>query len=87
MAIVLLFLGLAAFIPLAISGVELAEVFTLNSQVVQTLAAMTIFLLMLTLGAKTPLASLTTLWQQPGLLVRSLLAALVLFPLGAGVIG
>ncbi|MBE9138196.1 sodium dependent transporter [Nodosilinea sp. LEGE 07088] len=86
-AIVLLFLGLAAFIPLALTGVELADVFTLNSQVVQTLTAMTIFLLMLTLGVKTPLASLVILWQQPGLLGRSLLAALVIFPLGATVIG
>lgn len=86
-AVVLLFLGLAAFIPLALSGVALADVFTLNSQVIQALAAMAIFLLMLTLGAKTPLDSLASLWRQPGLLGRSLLAALVLFPLGAGVIG
>ncbi len=86
-AIVLLFLGLAAFIPLALSGVELADVFTLDSQVIQTLTAIAIFLLMLTLGAKTPLASLATLWQQPSLLGRSLLAALVLFPLGTGLIG
>ena len=86
-AVVLLFLGLAAFIPLALTGVELADVFTLNSRVVQALAAMTIFLLMLTLGVKTPLSALASLWQQPGLLGRSLLAALVLFPIGAGLLG
>jgi BASS family bile acid:Na+ symporter len=86
-AVVLLFLGLAAFIPLALTGVELADVFTLDSRVIQALAAMTIFLLMLTLGVKTPLSSLGSLWQQPGLLVRALFAALVLFPVGAGLIG
>ena len=86
-AVVLLFLGLAAFIPLALTGVELADVFTLNSRVVKTLTALTIFLLMLALGAKTPLAALASLWQQPGLLGRALLAALVLFPVGAGLLG
>lgn len=86
-AIVLLFLGLAAFIPLALTGVALADVFTLDSQVIQTLTALTVFLLMLTLGVKTPLAALASLWRQPGLLARSLLSALVLFPIGAGVIG
>jgi BASS family bile acid:Na+ symporter len=85
-AIVLLFLGLAAFIPLVISGVTLGEVFTLNSQVLQTLAALTIFLLMLTLGVETELADLAKLWRQPQLLMRALFAALVLFPVGAGVI-
>ncbi len=86
-AVVLLFLGLAAFIPLALSGVELAEVFTLDSRVVQTLAAMTIFLLMLTLGVQTPEGGIVSLGKQPGLLGRALLATLVLFPLGAGLIG
>ena len=86
-AVVLLFLGLAAFIPLVLSGVELADVFTLDSRVVQTLAAMTIFLLMLTLGVQTPKGGIVSLWQQPGLLGRALLAALVLFPLGTGLIG
>jgi BASS family bile acid:Na+ symporter len=65
-ATVLLFLGLAAFIPLVLSGVAIADVFTLDSRVIQTLTAITIFLLMLTLGAKTPLVSLGSLWQQPG---------------------
>jgi len=86
-AIVLLFLGLAAFIPLVISGVTLGEVFTLNSQVLQTLAALTIFLLMLTLGVKTELTDFAQLWRQPQLLMRALLGALVLFPVGAGFIG
>ena len=86
-AIVLLFLGLAAFIPLVISGVTLGEVFTLDSQVLQTLAALTIFLLMLTLGVKTELSDLAQLWRQPQLLIRALFAALVLFPVGAGLIG
>jgi uncharacterized membrane protein YidH (DUF202 family) len=86
-ATVLLFLGLAAFIPLALGGVQMAEVFTLNSRVVTTLTALTIFILMLTLGVQTAPSSLTALWQQPGLLGRSLLATLVLFPIGAAVIG
>nr|WP_275332100.1 DUF202 domain-containing protein [Nodosilinea sp. TSF1-S3]MDF0366064.1 DUF202 domain-containing protein [Nodosilinea sp. TSF1-S3] len=86
-ATVLLFLGLAAFIPLALGGVQMAEVFTLNSRVATTLTALTIFILMLTLGVQTAPSSLTILWQQPGLLGRSLLATLVLFPIGAAVIG
>lgn len=86
-ATVLLFLGLAAFIPLAVGGVQMAEVFTLNSRVITTLAALIIFILMLSLGAQTSLSSLATLWQQPSLLRRSLLSTLVLFPVGAVVIG
>ncbi|WP_204141208.1 DUF202 domain-containing protein [Halomicronema sp. CCY15110] len=86
-AVVLLFLGLAAFIPLVISGVTLGEVFTLDSQVLQTLAALTIFLLMLTLGVQTELSDMVQLWRQPQLLVRALFAALILFPIGASVIG
>jgi BASS family bile acid:Na+ symporter len=83
-AIVLLFLGLASFIPLVLTGVQMSEIFTLDSQVVQTLAALTIFMLMLTIGVQTPPGNLASLWQQPGLLGRSLLSALVLFPLGGG---
>lgn len=86
-AIVLLFLGLAAFIPLVVTGVVLTDVFTLDSKVLQALTALTIFLLMLTLGVKTPLSALGSLWQQPSLLARSLFSALVLFPLGASFIG
>jgi predicted Na+-dependent transporter len=67
--------------------VELGDVFTLDSQVVQTLAAMTIFLLMLTLGVETPEGGIVSLWRQPGWLGRALLAALVLFPIGTGLIG
>jgi BASS family bile acid:Na+ symporter len=86
-AIVLLFLGLAAFIPLALTGVELADVFTLDSRVIQALTAMTIFLLMLTLGVQTPPSNLASIWQQPGLLGRALLSTLVLFPVGTGILG
>ncbi|NMF85602.1 DUF202 domain-containing protein [Nodosilinea sp. P-1105] len=86
-ATVLLFLGLAAFIPLVVGGVQMAEVFTLNSRVITTLAALIIFILMLSLGAQTSFSSLATLWQQPNLLGRSLLSTLVLFPVGAAVIG
>jgi uncharacterized membrane protein YidH (DUF202 family) len=86
-ATVLLFLGLAAFIPLAVGGVQMAEVFTLNSRVITTLAALIVFILMLSLGAQTSPSSLATLWQQPSLLGRSLLSTLVLFPVGAAVIG
>ena len=86
-AIVLLFLGLAAFIPLVLNGVALADVFTLDSQVIQALAAMAIFLLMLTLGVNTDLADLAVLWRQPRLLGRAMLAALILFPASTGLIG
>jgi BASS family bile acid:Na+ symporter len=86
-AIILLFLGLAAFIPLVLTGVQMSEVFTLDSQVLQTLAALTIFCLMLTLGVQTPPGNLATLWQNPGRLGRALLSALVTFPAGAAMIG
>jgi bile acid:Na+ symporter, BASS family len=86
-ATVLLFLGLAAFIPLVVGGVQMAEVFTLNSRVITTLAALIVFILMLSLGAQTSPSSFATLWRQPNLLGRSLLATLVLFPVGATVIG
>ncbi|MEB3291240.1 MAG: DUF202 domain-containing protein [Leptolyngbya sp.] len=86
-ATILLFLGLAAFIPLVVGGVQMAEVFTLNSRVITTLAALIIFILMLSLGAQTSPSRLITLWQQPNLLGRSLLSTLVLFPVGAAVIG
>ena len=42
--------------------------------------ALTIFTLMLTIGVTQPLSHLTSLWQQPALLIRSLLAVVVLVP-------
>lgn len=85
-AIILLFVGIAALIPLVVQGLDMSEVFTLNSQVIQTLAAITIFTIMLTMGVQTPLQDLGTLWLKPGLPVRALLSTLVLFPIGAALI-
>jgi predicted Na+-dependent transporter len=86
-AVVLLFVGLAAFIPLFVTGMDMSQIFTLNSKVVQNLGALTVFIIMLTMGVQTPLSDLTVLWQRPTLLAKALLAALVFFPLGAAAIG
>ncbi|NJK38032.1 MAG: DUF202 domain-containing protein [Oscillatoriales cyanobacterium RM1_1_9] len=86
-AIVLLFVGLAAFFPLVVSGLDMSEVFTLNSKVLQTLSTITIFTIMIAMGVHTPIDNLKALWLQPGLPVRALLSALVLFSVGTALIG
>ena len=42
--------------------------------------ALTIFTLMLTIGVTQSVGHLTSLWQQPALLLRSLFAVIVLVP-------
>ncbi|MEM1367332.1 MAG: DUF202 domain-containing protein [Cyanobacteria bacterium P01_H01_bin.15] len=79
--VVLLFIGIAAFVPLLVGEVQLGEIFTVNSQLIQTLAGLVIFVLMLSLGINVTLERLLTPFQQPKLLVRALLAVLVIFPL------
>ncbi|MBV8887445.1 MAG: hypothetical protein JO235_26085 [Chroococcidiopsidaceae cyanobacterium CP_BM_RX_35] len=54
------------------------EIFNLNSQIVQNLASLTVFSIMLALGIELPLQNLLDFWQKPGLLGRSLLAIIVL---------
>ena len=44
------------------------------------LVKITIFTLMLDIGITLPFGQLTSLWQRPALLIRSLLAVLVLVP-------
>lgn len=85
-AIILLFVGLAAFIPLVIGGIDLSEIFTLNSQVIQSLAALSVFVVMLTTGIKTSFSDIFSLWQRRDLLIKALFSALVLFPVGAAII-
>lgn len=85
-AIVLLFVGLAAFIPLIISGINPAEIFTLDSKIIQSLAALSVFVVMLTTGIQTSFKDIFSLWQRRELLVKALLSALVLFPLGGAII-
>ena len=79
--IILLFIGLAAFIPLVTDNFNISEIFTLDSQVIKNLIALTIFTIMLTMGAKIPLSELVSLKKQPKFLAKSLLSVLVLFPL------
>ena len=79
--IILLFIGLAAFIPLLTVDFQLSEIFTLDSQVIENLIALTVFLIMLTMGVKIPLADLIALKNYPLLLAKSLLSVLLLFPL------
>ncbi|WP_107669863.1 DUF202 domain-containing protein [Cyanothece sp. BG0011] len=84
--ILLLFIALAAFIPLLTVDFNLAEIFTLDSQVIQNLIALNIFLIMLTMGVKIPLADLVSLKNHPQFLGKSLLSVLVIFPLMVSVI-
>lgn len=79
--IILLFIALAAFIPLLTVDFNLSEIFTLDSQVIQNLLALNIFLIMLTMGVKIPLADLVSLKNHPRFLGKSLLSVLVIFPL------
>jgi BASS family bile acid:Na+ symporter len=85
-ATILLFVGLAAFIPLVIGGINLSDVFTFNSKVIQSLAALSVFVVMLTTGIKTSFRDILSLWQQRQLLIKALFSALVLFPVGAALI-
>jgi uncharacterized membrane protein YidH (DUF202 family) len=80
--IVLLFIGIVAFAPLILAEVQLGEIFSLSSPFLKSLAGITIFILMLTMGIAIPLNQLFGFFQQkPGLLARSLLSVLVLYPL------
>ena len=79
--IILLFIGLAAFITLISYDFNLTGIFTLDSQVLKNLIALTIFTIMLTMGAKIPLTELVSLKNHPQFLAKSLLSVLVLFPL------
>ncbi len=79
--IILLFIGLAAFITLITYDFNLTRIFTLDSQVLKNLIALTIFTIMLTMGAKIPLTDLVSLKNHPKFLAKSLLSVLVLFPL------
>ena len=79
--VVLLFIGLAAFLPLIVGEVQLGEIFSVDNPVLQTLAGMVIFVIMLTMGVSLVPERLLTLFRQPQLLGRSLIATLVVYPL------
>lgn len=79
--VVLLFIGIVAFAPLILAEVQLGEIFSLSSPFLKSLAGITIFILMLTMGIAIPLNQLFGFFQQPGFLARSLLSVLVLYPL------
>jgi uncharacterized membrane protein YidH (DUF202 family) len=85
-AIVLLFISIATFIPLLVGEVQLGEIFSLQSPLLKNLAGLTIFTLMLTMGIAFSIQDFASLFRQPSLLGRSLLSALVLFPLVVGII-
>lgn len=80
-AIVLVFIGLASYIPIITQDINLMEIFSLDSQVIQNLASLTVFSIILTLGVELSLQKLLDFWQQPVLLIRSLLAVIVIPPL------
>jgi uncharacterized membrane protein YidH (DUF202 family) len=77
-AIVLVFVGLASYIPLITQDINIAELVSLDSQIVQNLAALAVFSIMLTLGVELPLAELLDFWKKPMLVGRSLLAVMIL---------
>jgi len=77
-AIVLVFIGLASYIPLITQDINIVELISLDSQIVQNLAALAVFSIMLTLGVELPLAKLLDFWKKPGLVGRSLLAVMIL---------
>lgn len=79
-AIVLVFIGLATYIPLLTGDVALRNILTLDSQIVRNLVSLTIFLIMLTMGINFSLRELLVFWQQVGLVLRAQLAASVLVP-------
>lgn len=80
-AIVLLFIGLASYIPLITQDVSLEDIISLNSKVVNTLVSLSIFTIMLSIGASLSVPDLLAFWQQPTLLLRSILAIVVIPPL------
>ncbi|ACK69650.1 protein of unknown function DUF202 [Gloeothece citriformis PCC 7424] len=85
-AIVLVFIGLASYIPIITQDINLMEIFSLDSQVIQNLASLTVFSIILTLGVEISLEKLLNFWQQPLLLLRSLLAVIVIPPIVVGLI-
>ncbi|WP_238544315.1 DUF202 domain-containing protein [Gloeocapsa sp. PCC 73106] len=80
-AIVLVFIGLASYIPIITQDINMMEIFSLDSQVIQNFAFLTVFSIILTLGVELSLQNLLNFWRQPSLLIRSLLAVIVIPPL------
>lgn len=80
-AIVLIFIGLASYVPLVTQDVSLQEIITPNSQIVQTLIFFSIFSIMLSIGSGFSIPALLEFWQQPILIARALLAIVVIPPL------
>ncbi len=84
--IILLFIGLAAFIPLFAVDFNLVAIFTPDSQVIKNLVSLTLFLIMLTMGVKIPFPELISLKNNPFLLFKSLVSVLILFPLVVAIV-
>jgi uncharacterized membrane protein YidH (DUF202 family) len=79
-AIVLVFIGLASYVPIITQDVSFKQIITLNSQIVTTLVSFSVFAIMLSLGAALSVSDLLAFWQQPALLARSLLAIIIIPP-------
>ncbi|WP_036484047.1 DUF202 domain-containing protein [Myxosarcina sp. GI1] len=80
-AIVLVFIGLASYVPIITKDVSFKEIITLNSQIVTTLVSFSVFAIMLSLGAALSVSDLLAFWQQPTLVARSLLAIVIIPPI------
>lgn len=83
-AIVLVFIGLASYIPIITQEINLMKIFSLDSQVIQNFASLTVFSIILTLGVELSLQNLLNFWRQPTLLIRSILAVIFIPPLVVG---
>lgn len=79
-AILLAFIGLASYVPLITQGIKLKEIFTMDSQIIQNFASLTVFSILFTAGINFSFPELLKFWQQPLLIARSLLSVIVIFP-------
>ena len=80
-ALILIFIGLASYVPMVTQDLSFQEIITPDSQIVQTLISLSIFFIMLSLGAGLSLPALLEFWQKPMLIGRSLLATVAIPPL------
>ncbi|AFZ45017.1 protein of unknown function DUF202 [Halothece sp. PCC 7418] len=80
-AIVLVFIGLASYIPLIAQDISFQQLISPDSQVVKTLISLSIFFIMLSIGTSLSVPNLINFWQQPILVGRSLLATVLIPPL------
>jgi len=80
-AIVLIFIGLASYIPLITQDISFQQIISPDSQIVKTLISLSVFFIMLSIGASLSVSDLLNFWKQPLLVGQSLLATVLVPPL------